>query len=343
MPWQELVSQVSQSPETVNNFLQDLDRRLAQAKTSLMLLFDGLERVADSWKESEALTTDLVQDVLPLSECSHIKAKVFLGEDQFQRLSSACAAHLLATRVPLCWRQTDLYSLLWKHLCNGPGESGQLLRALWEQSLPGSLIEENGVWSLLPAATRNNDALRSLFHALTGPYMGKGRRRGIPYVWTVGHLADARQQTMPRSFLAAIRRACEDSRENHPDADHAIHYENLKLGVQSASEIRVAEMQEDNPWAGILLSLLKGQTVPCSFQEVQALWAERYPQGPGMLIQKFPQHVPPEFATQRWQDVRELLDRLGFCMTLEDGRFNMPELYRIGFRLGRRGSVKPLP
>ena len=62
-----------------------------------------------------------------------------------------------------------------------------------------------------------------------------------------------------------------------------------------------------------------------------------------MLIQKFPQHVPTKFATQRWQDVRKLLDRLGFCMTLEDGRFNMPELYRIGFRLGRRGSVKPLP
>lgn len=342
MPWQELVPQVAQSPETVNSFLQDLDRRLAQAQTSLMLLFDGLERVADSWKDSEALTTALLQDVLPLSGCSRIKAKVFLGEDQFQRLFPVCAAHLPATRVPLFWRQTDLYGLLWNHLCNGPGESGQRLRALWEQYLPGSLIEEHGVWILLPAATRNDDALRSLFHALTGPYMGKGRRRGIPYIWTVGHLADARQQTMPRSFLAAIRRACEDSSTNHADAaDHALHTDSLRLGVEAATAVRVAEMQEDYPWAVDLLALLEGRYLPCPFQEVQALWAERYPQGPGMLIQKYPRHVPPEFATQNWQDVREVLDRLGFSMTLLDGRFHMTDLYRVFFGLGRHGGVKP--
>ena len=308
MPWQELVPQVAQSPETVNSFLQDLDRRLAQTQTSLMLLFDGLERVADSWKDSEALTTNLLQDVLPLSGCSRIKAKVFLGEDQFQRLFPVCAAHLPATRVPLFWRQTDLYGLLWNHLCNGPGDSGQLLRALL---------------------------------ALTGPVMSRSIWNGTPYVWTVGHLADARQQTMPRSFLAAIRRACEDSSTNHADADHALHTDSLRLGVEAATAVRVAEMQEDYPWAVDLLALLEGRYLPCPFQVVQALWAERYPQGPGMLMQKYPRHVPPEFASQRWQDVREVLDRLGFSMTLLDGRFHMTDLYRVFFGLGRHGGVKP--
>ena len=102
-------------------------------------------------------------------------------------------------------------------------------------------------------------------------------------------------------------------------------------------------MQEDNPWAENLLTLLKGRSVPCPFQDVQALWEEKYPHGPGMLIDSYPEHTPPEFAKQRWQDVREKLERLGFCMKLEDGRFNMPDLYRVGFRLGRRGGVKPLP
>ena len=173
--------------------------------------------------------------------------------------------------------------------------------------------------------------------------MGKDKRRGIPYIWTVGHLADARQQTSPRSFLAAIRRACDNSCEKYRNAEYAIHYESIKTGVQAASEIRVNEMKEDNPWAGDLLALLKGVTVPCPFEDVQALWENRYPQGPKELIARYPQHTPPEFALQRWQDVRELLERLGFCMTLGDGRFNMPDLYRVGFRLGRRGGVKPLP
>ena len=173
--------------------------------------------------------------------------------------------------------------------------------------------------------------------------MGNDKRRGIPYVWTVGHLADARQQTSPRSFMAAIRLACEDSCENHSSADYAIHYSSLKCGVQFASEIRIAEMREDHPWAVNLLSLLKGLNLPFPFQDVLTLWEEKYPQGPGMLVDKDPLHTPSEFATQRWQDVRVLLEQLGFCITLKDGRFNMPDLYRIGFGLGRRGGVKPLP
>ena len=156
-------------------------------------------------------------------------------------------------------------------------------------------------------------------------------------------LADARQQTSPRSFLVAIRHACDDSRENHSRAEYAIPSESIKVGVQAASEIRVTERQEDNPWAEDLLTLLKGVTVPCPFEDVQALWEKRYPQGPKELVAKHPLHTPPEFASQRWQDVREQLERLGFCMTLGDGRFNMPDLYRVGFRLGRKGGVKPLP
>ena len=127
----------------------------------------------------------------------------------------------------------------------------------------------------------------------------------------------SRQQTSPRSFLAAIRRACDDSLEKYRNAEYAIHYESIKTGVQAASEIRVNEMKEDNPWASDLLTLLKKVTVPCLFEDVQVLWGRKYPQGPKELIDKHPQHTPPEFVSQRWQDVRERLERLGFCMTLD--------------------------
>ena len=343
--WEEDVAAAAQSPEAVNRFLFAANKALAAAGMRLLVLFDALDRVAETWNDIDALTTALLRTTLQLSTYSHIKGKIFLREDHCNRLAFTFpdASKLFATRVELSWKRAELYGLLWKRLCNVAGEGGKVLRDVFAQHLPGGLVEKDDFWLFSRTAELTDDTLRPIFHALTGPFMGRGKRRGIPYIWTVGHLADARQQTSPRSFLVAIRRACDDSRENHSRAEYAIHYESIKVGVQAASEIRVSEMQEDNPWAEDLLTLLKGVTVPCPFEDVQALWEKRYPQGPKELVAKHPLHTPPEFASQRWQDVREQLERLGFCMTLGDGRFNMPDLYRVGFRLGRKGGVKPLP
>jgi hypothetical protein len=35
------------------------------------------------------------------------------------------------------------------------------------------------------------------------------------------------------------------------------------------------------------------------------------------------------------------LEQLGLINFMRDGRVNMPDLYRVGFRLGRKGGVKP--
>lgn len=35
------------------------------------------------------------------------------------------------------------------------------------------------------------------------------------------------------------------------------------------------------------------------------------------------------------------LERLGIFEKMKDSRINMPDLYRVGFGLGRRGGVKP--
>ena len=155
-------------------------------------------------------------------------------------------------------------------------------------------------------------------------------------------MADARLQTTPRSFLFAIRRACEDTLNNHADSSYPIHFESIKRGVQSASEIRVNEMKEDNPWAVLLLSLLGGMYVPLRFKEVEDVWQKKYPKGPSMLLEEDPQHTPPEFADGNWSDIRKVLEKLGLCFRLQNGGFHIPDIYRIGFDLGRKGGVKPL-
>ncbi len=344
LSWEEDAATVANNPEKVDSFLYKANEELNRAGTRVLVLFDALDRSAESWEDIDALTTSLLQMTLQISTFNSIKGKIFLREDHCNRLQFAFpdSSKLLANKVDLSWKRHELYGMLWKRLCNSTGVSGELLRTAFNAFFPKGLEQKDGNWIFSRNADLNDENLRLLFHFLTGPYMGKDRRRGIPYVWTVGHLADARQQTSPRSFLAAIRSACDDSRVNHKSSEYAIHYDSIKHGVQEASRIRVDEMNEDNPWAEGLLDSLRGLTVPCSFIDIQKNWTKRYPKGPKGLVDQYGKHVPPEFVSQNWIDVKNMLERLGFCQTMSDGRFNMPDLYRVGFGLGRRGGVKPL-
>lgn len=169
--------------------------------------------------------------------------------------------------------------------------------------------------------------------------MGRDRRRGVPYLWSVSHLADGRGRTSPRSFLAAIRAAAEDSFEKYPDHVHALHYESIKRGVQQASEIRVAEIAEDYPWVTRLMDPLRGLTVPCNFDAIALRWDEHCPRG---LAPASDEKLPPQHVDRGWPGVRKDIKQIGIFETMKDDRVNLPDLYRGGFGLGRRGGVKPI-
>lgn len=183
-----------------------------------------------------------------------------------------------------------------------------------------------------------SEAQKAAFEGLAGPWMGRDKRRGVPYTWAVGHLADGRGQTSPRSFLAAIYRAAEDTAERYPQHWYALHYESIKRGIQKASEIRVQEIAEDYPWVPGVLSVLSGMNVPIDFDTIEMKWREQFPDGPGGLSQA---RLPAQHVDRGWPGVREDLQRIGLLDTKKDGRIDMPDLYRVGFGLGRKGGVKP--
>lgn len=152
-------------------------------------------------------------------------------------------------------------------------------------------------------------------------------------------MADGRRRTSPRSFLAAIRSAAEDSYERHSEHSFPLHYESIKRGVQKASEIRVSELAEDYPWVRTLMNPLGGLSVPCSFDAVEQRWIDKFGESLGSI--KF-ERLPPEHYDNGWLGVREDLESLGIFESMKDGRVNMPDLYRVGFGLGRRGGVRPV-
>lgn len=339
--WDQTVTWVAQNPEQVARLIQQADQMFQTENRFGMIVFDALDRSSDDWLQMDNIVRDLLRVVLWLKSFPRLHAKVFLREDQANRTITNFpdASKLLATKAVLTWELNDLHGLLWQKLCNAEGESGETLRSVYINVRGTEPRALDGIFYIASEVKRDSAAQRTLFEALAGPWMGSGSQRGVPYVWSVSHLADGHGRTSPRSFLAAIRQAAEHSDEKYPSHLHPLHYESIKSGVQKASEIRVNEMAEDYPWVPDVMLPLKGLTVPCEFSIIVASWAEN--STPDLFRDSSPE-LPPQHADRGWEGVRQDLERIGIFETMKDGRINLPDLYRVGFGLGRRGGVKPV-
>ena len=173
--------------------------------------------------------------------------------------------------------------------------------------------------------------------------MGRDRRRGFPYTWIPNHLGDTEGKASPRSFITALRSAAEDTMERYPDHDAALHYDSIKRGVQRASEIRVQELGEDYPWVDRLLNSLRGMVVPCDFADIADRWTERQvlDRLSGEIAQEEVK-LPPSRIEEGPDGVRLDLEALHVFLRMHDGRVNVPDVFRIGYGLGRRGGVRPV-
>ncbi|WP_038924408.1 hypothetical protein [Dickeya dadantii] len=337
--WPEKVSWVQQHPEEIAATLSQSNQALENNGRYALILFDALDRLSTDWPVMDKIVRGLLRVVLWLKPYSRLTAKVFLREDQLERTVTDFpdASKLLATKAELSWARHDLHGLLWQYLINGEKSHGEVLRECYTKTLSTELDDSDNRFVPHDVVKRDTASQRGLFEALAGPWMGKDRRRGVPYVWAVSHLADGKGRTSPRSFLAAIRQAAEDSMERYPDYAYSLHYESIKRGVQKASEIRVSELTEDYPWVNEFLTPLNGLNVPIDFSVIQQRWDEVFPQGlPGN-----PNKLPPQHAQKGWPGLKLDLLRIGVFEERNSERIDMPDLYRVGFGLGRKGGVKP--
>ena len=326
--WQITVDWLKSDPEAAARLMQ----RPRDWKG--LILFDALDRTSSDWQRMDDIVRGLLRAVLWLKNFPGLHAKVFLREDQAERtvFNFPDASKLTATKAELAWARHDLHGLLWQRLINAPGQHGECMRNICQN------IELGIVWGVAQEMKSESEAQKKAFEALAGPWMGRDKRRGVPYTWSVGHLADGRGQTSPRSFLAAIRQAAEDSRDRYSNHPYALHFESIKRGIQKASEIRVQEIAEDYPWVPEVLSALSSMNVPLEFDAVQGRWEEQFPTGAQGIGAA---RLPAQHFDRGWNGVREDLQRLGLLETKKDGRIDMPDLYRVGFGLGRKGGVKP--
>ena len=305
------------------------------------------------------LLLGLLQFALELRSYRRLRAKIFLRTDQVdERLIADFpdASKVLSSAVELSWPRRELYGLLWHYLANRP--NGELFRTFLLSGHLGApvqplLFPEHNQWSSVDVGTQlvfsvpreivREEHQRSTFHAITGPWMAKGAKQGFPYTWISNHLGDTDGRVSPRSFLAALRKAAEDTDAEYSEHEYALHYDSVKRGVQDASRIRVGELREDYPWVDDVMKPLSGMVVPCTFNEISERW-----DGEGVLdrvrdaVEQDDVKLPPRHIDDGASGVRLDLESLGVFQQLLDGRVNIPDVFRVGYGLGRKGGVRPI-
>ena len=347
--WSAMVNWVKENPEAYDNLLDDVDSQLAEQNNISLILFDGLDRLANDWPAIRPLARSLFQLALDMRACKAIRLKLFVRSDMLddrEILAFPDSSKLLARKVPLNWRRVDLYALLFQCLANAEnnGESFRsqcesLFFQSWKQD------EKTKSWQIPHTMRTDEDLQRKIFHAITGAWMGNGPKRGAPYTWLPNHLIDGRDQVSPRSFVAALRYAVENEQPHKDVWPWALHYRAIQAGVQEASRIRVDEItREDYPWVEACMDPLRSKiTVPCEPVEIIKLWQQNKTIDKLQLAcEEKEVRLPPPSIEEGEQGILKDLAGLGVIQLLSDERIQMPDVYRIAFGLGRRGGVKPL-
>ena len=342
--WKDRVEHVRDKPEQTDRLFEERDAEFDNQGVYCLTLFDALDRCADDWKDMYRMIRGLLQIAIEMRSYRRLRLKIFLRSDQLNENEIGDfpdASKALSSVVELSWPRHELYGLLWHYIAND--ENGAALREFLEGGdWRSTNIGDQSLYDVPRILAGKEDRQREKFHQISGPWMGRDRRRGFPYTWIPNHLADTEGRVSPRSFLAALRTAAEDTESNRADHEYPLHYESIKRGVQEASKIRVRELQEDYPWVHQVLHPLSGMVVPCSFAEIHDCWRNE-----GVLdrlaedVSQNEVKLPPLHIKQGAAGVRADLESLGIFLRMQDGRVNIPDVFRVGYGLGRRGGIRP--
>ena len=331
--FEDLVLWVDDNPTKCEAILRKADQYFEGKNKKFILVFDALDRLGKSWEDIRPLTRGILTLALGMQGYSCMRAKVFMRTDQYKDSSIFAfpdASKLTAARIELKWHSTELYGLFFQQLHKNSRSEASFAK-----------IYSHVMAAPLRPYSKIEDPIqqRQAFTAIAGEYMGSDHRRGRTYTWIIDHLADAFQETTPRSFLVTLQRAA--SARQKPISS-VIDHHGIREGVQSASEIRVAQLSEDYPWIVQVLTDLAGLEVPCSPSLFVARWKERKTvKSINEIETELP--GPVELSKSAGEGESLLLDSLVNIGVIEyrtETKINMPDIFRVAAKIKRRGGVK---
>jgi hypothetical protein len=346
--WEGRVGWFSDNRDAAIRLLGECDRELASRGVNLLVLFDALDRLAAEWPIIRGYVRSLLEFALECRSRRSIRLKVFLRPDMEEDEAVwdfVDSSKLRAATVELVWRPADLFGLVIQKLANDP-IGGEEFRTEISRHSKIDWREEDGVFLLPRQLALGEQPARSIIEACAGAWVGTSAKRGYVYTWIPTHLADAKNRLSPRSFLLAFRAGAEWTEQHEPSHVLALHFKGVQQGVAKASEIRVGEISEDYPWVPPLLEAARGLTVPCEVDDLTQNWprrqqlAERLRQATGGKL------LPRRFVTDpvragKTEALIEDLVELAIIYRTDDGRINIPDIFRVGFGIKRMGGVRP--
>jgi hypothetical protein len=332
--WPERVFWLLENPEDAARAMEEADRAATESKTTKLFLFDALEHLHRERKIADRLAGGILEFALELRlTTKNLRAKVFIRHDMLASAPTdfSDSSKLTSNATDLTWSDQDLYGLLFQHLGNA------------DSPLAGRFREHTGQWR--PTGDRfappeqlvgDADAQADAFIEIAGRYMGTNHRKGHSYPWLPNHLADGNGQTSPRTFLVALRSAAEETARTYASHSTALHWDAIRSGVQKASQTRVAELREDQPWVARAIGPLKGSQVPIEQSIVVTEWANQ-----NLLADLVgtEEGAPVGPVAETYPKLIEELISLGMMTRRNDERLDLPDVYRIAFNLGRKGGV----
>jgi hypothetical protein len=343
--WRDRVERIRNDPESVDAALMRTDREAEETGVTHLLVFDALDGLSRDRSINDRLARGVLRLGLRLrTTVRNIRAKAFVRSDMADRTlrDFRDASKLVANAASLTWTPMSLYALLFHRLGNSDHEYAKEFR---EETNQGREWASAAGRVTVPDRLRSNrEHQREVVTSIAGPHMGPNPKRGATYTWLPNHLMDGNEEASPRSFLSAVQRAASESADHHAGHNHALHWEAIKVGVQHASLIRVEEITEDLPWVDALVQPLAGQQVPIEQSAVITTWGDverrlaRSSSAPGPAegetsVRTGPRSPDPDGL------VEELIE-IGVMTRREDGRLDLPDVYRVAFGLGRRGGVR---
>lgn len=311
----------------LSHWLDEIER---SRDRTLVITYDGLDRIGTSPTAREQLTASLLATWLALTDrYRRIRPKIFVREDLFAASTSAFpdASKLEARSVSLEWRTEDLYRVLIKHMAN----LSEGLRDWIESSSRRIPLQDHGSLGWTPPVTlpeKGKFSQKNFVDHLAGEKMGSGDKKGFTYRWIPNRLQDAHSRVVPRSILSLVRNAANVALQRGPEAKslRLLHPLELQGALEHTSKRRVAELIEEFPVVARLENLRDRKVMFERREVVRAL--------------SQPKNEPDGHGEDGERALRTLLDLGVMSVRRLDGRIDVPDIYRYYFGIKRQGGVK---
>lgn len=345
-PWTDRVLWANENPDAVFIALQKISDELNAANQQVLVVFDGLDLVASAFGDSRRLLRGLFQFLLHFRRSKGLRFKAFVREDMTTSEVSdfSDASKLLNEAIDLAWSREDLYALVWHYLA----QKSQKFRRWSSDVLDSEWKSSNGKWQ--NSALGETSETRILLEEFAGTFMGSDKRKGYVFTWWYDHLADGRNRVSPRTLFRAITHALEETNTRfHDFSERVLHPEAIRSGVRKASHDRVQELNEDYPWVETALAVTENTTVPMDWQKLLDYWRNSKYRTIQTIETKslsanwfIPWDENEKRPAKKELDLRDTLVEIG-VLQLREGenlRVDLPDIYRLGYNVGRKGGIR---